>query len=340
MALSSDDNGDRKREICTELENLRHYLRDIDAQIHEARLIGRAGMLALLITRRETLYLKREAELENELETKYRIFYRSPCTIDDRLENSLSKVLTHVYPAAGRYHKDECSILCLDQGVSCTNTKVNCKLDNFLEKAHKNLSLAALFWPHENNNVDQNNFMVSPIVTIQVTKFECGGLALSFSVSHLAIDGNIFPTRDISGLFKPIHVANREENIVVKRFVVHEAALSRLRKQCIDYRWRIDVPIDKIHCRKTKMELHNFIILIRNNVNKVIVLCAKASPDEIVSALINIFNGSVRSPEWGGNKEVDKVACSSVCKFPLQDIDLGLGKPTLVYFGLKDMEIF
>ncbi|KAG5610704.1 hypothetical protein H5410_021985 [Solanum commersonii] len=156
--------------------------------------------------------------------------FNSPCTIDDRLENSLSKV--------------------------------NCKLDNFLEKAHKDLSLATLFWPHENKNVDQNNFMVSPIVTIQV---ECGGLALSFSVSHPAIDGfttlfflfgwgevcrlgtpidkinflsfnlgNIFPTRDISGLFKPIHVANREENIVVKRFVVHEAALSRLRKQCIE----------------------------------------------------------------------------------------------------------
>ncbi|KAK6791499.1 hypothetical protein RDI58_010580 [Solanum bulbocastanum] len=92
--------------------------------------------------------------------------------------------------------------------------------------------------------------------------------------------------------------------------------------------------------RKTKMELHNFIILIRNTVNKVIALCAKASPDEIVSTLVNIYNGSVRSPERGGNKEVDKVACSSVCKFPLQDIDLGLGKPTLVYFGLKDMEIF
>ncbi|KAG5615082.1 hypothetical protein H5410_014906 [Solanum commersonii] len=76
MALSSDDNVDRKREICTKLENLRHHLRDIDAQIHEARLICKAGMLDLLITRRKILYLKREAELENELETKYSIFYR------------------------------------------------------------------------------------------------------------------------------------------------------------------------------------------------------------------------------------------------------------------------
>uniref|UniRef100_M1B0D9 Anthocyanin acyltransferase n=2 Tax=Solanum tuberosum TaxID=4113 RepID=M1B0D9_SOLTU len=271
--------------------------------------------------------------------------------------------------------------------------------------------------------------MVSPIVTIQVTKFECGGLALSFSVSHPAIDGftglnflfgwgkvcrlgtpidkinflsfnlgNIFPTRDISSLFKSTQVANREENIVVKRFVVREAALSRLRKQCIDEsggalnfqpsrveiitailwralirisaarngyfrsslmdlplnlrsksslpqvnnsmgNFRIDIPI-KFIPGETKMKLHNFIILIRNTVNKVVASCTNASPDEIVSTLVNIYNESFEAPEWGGNDEVDKVACSSICKFPLQDIDFGLGKPSLVYFGLKDMEIF
>lgn len=54
-------------------------------------------------------------------------------TIDERLEKSLSDVLTHVYPAAGRYDKDERSILCLDQGISYTKAKVNCKLNHFLE---------------------------------------------------------------------------------------------------------------------------------------------------------------------------------------------------------------
>ncbi|XP_015060775.1 acetyl-CoA-benzylalcohol acetyltransferase-like [Solanum pennellii] len=345
-------------------------------------------------------------------------------TIDERLEKSLSDVLTHVYPAAGRYDdKDECSILCLDQGVSYTKAKVNCKLDNFLEKTRKDFSLATLFWPHENKNVNQNNFMVSPIVAIQVTKFECGGLALSVSVSHPVIDGftclqflfgwgkvcrlgtpidkinflsfnlgNIFPTRDISTLFNSTDIANRAENIVVKRFVVREAALSRFRKQCIDEsggalnfrpsrveiitailwrafirasatingyvrpslmdfplnlrsktflpqvqnsmgNFRIDVPI-KFIPGETKLELHNFIILIRNTVNKVVASCVKASPDEIVSTLVNIYNQSVTS------LEEDEVACSSMCKFPLQDIDFGLGKPSLVYFGLKDMEIF
>lgn len=41
-----------------------------------------------------------------------------------------------------------------------------------------------------------------------------------------------------------------------------------------------------------------------------------------------------------GNDEVDKVACSSLCMFPLEDVNIGLGKPSLIYFGLKDMQMF
>ncbi|KAG5570116.1 hypothetical protein H5410_059882 [Solanum commersonii] len=320
-------------------------------------------------------------------------------TINERLEQSLSKILTHVYPAAGRYDKDECSILCLDQGVSYAKAKVNCKLDNFLEKTRKDLSLASLFWPHVNKNIDKTNSMVSPIVTAQVTEFECGGLAVSLSGSHPAMDGfsdfkflfewakvckmetpvekinflsfnlgNIFPTRDISKLFKSTYTPIIHQDIVVKRFVIREAAMSRLRKKCIDESgegltfqpsrveiitallWRafirasatingVDVPI-KFMPGETKMELHNFIILIRDTVNKVVASCVKASPDEIVSTLVNIYNGSVRSPEWGGNDEVDKVLCSSMCMFPLHDTDFGLGKPALLFFGMKDIQMF
>ncbi|KAG5570103.1 hypothetical protein H5410_059869 [Solanum commersonii] len=178
-------------------------------------------------------------------------------TIDDRIEQSLSKILTHVYPAAERYDKDEC--------ISYTKAKVNCKLNNFLKKTRKNLSLAALFWPHENKNIDKTNFMVSPIVTAQVTVFECGGVTVSLSGSHPATDdfsdfkflfewikvcrfqtsvekinflsfnlGNIFPTRDISGLFKSTYIPSIHQDIIVKKFVVREAAMSRLRKKCID----------------------------------------------------------------------------------------------------------
>ncbi|KAK4725450.1 hypothetical protein R3W88_028229 [Solanum pinnatisectum] len=74
MTLSNDD-GDRRREICRELESLRRHLRDINAMIQDARLRGKTGVVDLLITRRNA-YLRRETKLENELEIFYNTFYR------------------------------------------------------------------------------------------------------------------------------------------------------------------------------------------------------------------------------------------------------------------------
>ncbi|KAH0706699.1 hypothetical protein KY285_012345 [Solanum tuberosum] len=159
-------------------------------------------------------------------------------TIDERIEQSISKILTHVYPAAGRYDKDECSILCLDQGVSYTKAKPS-------------------------------------------------------------------------------------------RVEIITALL-----------WRAFIGASAIINGETKMKLHHFIILIRDTVNKVVASCNKASPDEVVSTLVNIYNESDSSPEWGGNDEVDKVLCSSLCNFPFHDTDFGLGKPALLFFGMKDIQMF
>ncbi|KAF3647580.1 putative S-type anion channel SLAH1-like [Capsicum annuum] len=260
-------------------------------------------------------------------------------TIDERLEQSLSKVLTHVYPAAGRYDKDECSILCHDQGVSYTKADVNCKLNYFLEKTWEDLSLAALFWPHENKNVDENNLMVSPIVIAQVTKFECGGLALSLSGSHPAMDGFtdfnfLFEWAKVCKLGTPVEKINflsfdlgflsfqlsRVEIIAAllwMAFIRTSAAINGYLRPCLmDFplnlrsktslpkvhksmgNFRIDDPI-KFIPEKTNMELHHSVILIRDTVSRVVASCAKASPDEIVSTLVNIYNESVRAPEWG-----------------------------------------
>ncbi|KAK4706495.1 hypothetical protein R3W88_033944 [Solanum pinnatisectum] len=76
MTLSSNDGGNRRREICMKLENLRHHLRDNDALIQDARLRGRTRLFVLLLLTRRNAYLRREAELENELETYYNTFYR------------------------------------------------------------------------------------------------------------------------------------------------------------------------------------------------------------------------------------------------------------------------
>ncbi|KAK6774231.1 hypothetical protein RDI58_029470 [Solanum bulbocastanum] len=212
--------------------------------------------------------------------------------------------------------------------------------------------------------------------------------------------GDIFPTRDISELFKSTPIPAIQQDIVVKRIVIREPVMSRQRKKCIDESsgaltfqpsrveiittilWRafirattiingylrpslldfpmnmrskitflpqvknsfgnfiIDVPV-KFIPRETKMELHHFIILIRNAVNKIVASCKKAnSSDEIVSTLVNSYNKSFRSPDWGGNDEVDKVMCTSICKFPVHDSNFDLGNPNLIFFGMKDTQMF
>uniref|UniRef100_M1CUS4 Anthocyanin acyltransferase n=1 Tax=Solanum tuberosum TaxID=4113 RepID=M1CUS4_SOLTU len=53
---------------------------------------------------------------------------------EEQLEQSLSRILTHVYPISGRFTEDN-SISCQDQGVKFIKAKVNSKLNEFLEKA-------------------------------------------------------------------------------------------------------------------------------------------------------------------------------------------------------------
>ncbi|KAH0709870.1 hypothetical protein KY284_011297 [Solanum tuberosum] len=293
--------------------------------------------------------------------------------MDERLEQSLSKVLTHVYPAAGRYDdKDECcSILCVDQGVSYSKAKTNCTLDNFLDKARNDFGHAALFSPHVNKNIDETNFMVSPIVMAQVTKFECGGLAISISISHPAMDGfsvfqffsewakvcrmwtsvdkinflsfnmgDIFPTRDISELFKSTPIPLIQQDIVVKKIVIRESVMSRLRKECIDESdgALIFQPsrVEIITALLWRAFIRATTIINGNAVNKIVASCKKT--DEIVSTLVNSYNESFRSPEWGGNDEVDKVMCTNTQMFWLHDIGPEIG----VQVDLKErcMQLF
>ncbi|XP_016487387.1 limonoid 21-O-acetyltransferse [Nicotiana tabacum] len=185
---------------------------------------------------------------------------------DELLEESLSKTLTHVYPSAGRINKDRRVVDCLDQGVEFIIAKVNCQLEDFLEQARNDIDLANHFWPQGIKDVDDNyDFAITPLVFVQVTRFECGGLALSVAAEHIAIDGftnmkfiyewakvcrlgipssttdifnydlgDIFPARDTSRILKPLaSLAIPKDTImyVAKRFVFNEASISKLRNK-------------------------------------------------------------------------------------------------------------
>lgn len=64
-STSSDDNIDKRRAICTELDELRHNLRDIDSRMREIMARGSVDQLFVIMNVR-TAYLKIEGELHQD----------------------------------------------------------------------------------------------------------------------------------------------------------------------------------------------------------------------------------------------------------------------------------
>ncbi|WMV51837.1 hypothetical protein MTR67_045222 [Solanum verrucosum] len=86
-------------------------------------------------------------------------------TILQHLEESLSRILTHVYPVVGRFHKNKSSIICQDQGVTLIKAKVNRRMDDeFLQQAHNNLDFVMEFWPRNIKDVNVTNLFMTPIM--------------------------------------------------------------------------------------------------------------------------------------------------------------------------------
>ncbi|XP_015160651.1 acylsugar acyltransferase 3-like [Solanum tuberosum] len=103
-------------------------------------------------------------------------------------EQSLSKLLTHVYPASGRLAFDGQSINCHDEGVLYIKAKVDSPFCDFLKDAKKDIDLALNFCPKIDRSV--SNLSITPLVVVQVTEFACGtGIVLSVSAEHAVIDG-------------------------------------------------------------------------------------------------------------------------------------------------------
>ncbi|CAN4095648.1 unnamed protein product [Withania somnifera] len=167
----------------------------------------------------------------------------------EQFEQSLSRILTHVYYLTRRMTSS-----CQDQGVKFVKAKVNSKLNEFLEKAHKDVNLALLCWPKDTWNVDDTNLFTVPIVIVQFTEFECGGLALSMSHAHPAMDvcklgipedkidflsfnlGDVFPSRDLSKLLLPrVPKEDRADaKLVAKRLYINKDSILRLREEVGD----------------------------------------------------------------------------------------------------------
>lgn len=100
----------------------------------------------------------------------------------EHLIESLAKTLTHFYPLTGRI-KGNAVVECNDDGAKFVKARVNCSLSEILENPDANM--LELFLPAEILSTEAGT---GPLLLVQVNMFECGGIAIGFSISHKIAD--------------------------------------------------------------------------------------------------------------------------------------------------------
>ncbi|XP_010533496.1 PREDICTED: shikimate O-hydroxycinnamoyltransferase-like [Tarenaya hassleriana] len=118
----------------------------------------------------------------------------NPLSMDDItriLKQSLSEVLVHFYPGAGRLGKDEngrVQIECNAKGVTFVVAEADCTLDEMLDIGESGpvSKFRPLIQPVDYSQ-DISSF---PLILVKVTYFKCGGMCLAVAQHHWAVDGS------------------------------------------------------------------------------------------------------------------------------------------------------
>ncbi|KAM7477528.1 hypothetical protein LguiA_025741 [Lonicera macranthoides] len=104
-----------------------------------------------------------------------------------RLKHSLSEILTHYYPFAGRLNSGA-YVDCNDEGVDFQEVHIKCRLSQVLEKSEDEtvdiVFPAGLAWGRMTNG--------SSLLVVRLTNFECGGLSIAVCLSHTLADAQTF----------------------------------------------------------------------------------------------------------------------------------------------------
>ncbi|KAF3633102.1 putative serine/threonine protein phosphatase 2A 57 kDa regulatory subunit B' beta isoform-like [Capsicum annuum] len=121
-------------------------------------------------------------------------FYKNNTTanfFDNHLKTSLSKTLTLFYPLAGALSSEEPTFVdCNDNGVLYVEAHVkNVSLDEFLQDPE--LPQLINFLPQNSSLSSTMNYVqnLETPVSIQVTRFNCGGIAIGGVFYHKLLDG-------------------------------------------------------------------------------------------------------------------------------------------------------
>ncbi|KAL7102040.1 hypothetical protein ACP275_08G094800 [Erythranthe tilingii] len=188
----------------------------------------------------------------------------NPKQTTTHFQESLSKILPQFYPLAGRYNKKDHSVDCNDLGAEFVEAQVvddGVTLSDVILASKREVKLLNdYFLPPKFHQVDESP--ADPLLSIRLTRFKCGGLVISVTVSHRIFDassvgtfiaawsnanknlGNknitaIRPSFDSPPEFFPGNYISRgdsigtcwDPNIVVKRFSFHKEAITRMRSK-------------------------------------------------------------------------------------------------------------
>lgn len=98
------------------------------------------------------------------------------------LQAALAETLSYYYPLAGRF-KDVHSIECSDEGVVYIEAQANFNLSKFLE--NPDIPFLNKFLPFKGNCLEPS--YDQPLAALQITTFECGGIAIGVSMLHKVV---------------------------------------------------------------------------------------------------------------------------------------------------------
>ncbi|XP_050207906.1 stemmadenine O-acetyltransferase-like [Mercurialis annua] len=171
----------------------------------------------------------------------------------NELKKSLSKTLTMFYPLAGRVNNNT-FIDCNDEGAFFVQAQANCQLSDILQNYNPSDSNKLIpLQPHQCKNY---------ATFFQVTFFNCGGLCVSFSLSHKLGDAlsqfqflnswavvargdsvistplfgtaTLFPPIKLQSGFDAGVLVEKDNKIVTKRFIFKNSIIEALRAKYAD----------------------------------------------------------------------------------------------------------
>nr|XP_009783370.1 PREDICTED: vinorine synthase-like [Nicotiana sylvestris] len=273
--------------------------------------------------------------------------------ISEHLENSLSKVLSHYYPFAGKLNEN-ISVDCNDRGVEFFTTKIDCPMSKILKDPYSDKE--DLVYP---KGIPCTYSYDGSLAVVQLSHFNCGGIAVSACLTHKIGDGytvanfihdwatiarnpsskiqspqfnaaSIYPpTKDMANLPE---IVPKGEECSSKSFAFSSSKIASLKAMVINNS-EVQNP--------TTTEIVSAFIYQRAMATKKedfwFDLSIRISPCcELTTSIADKFNGKYWFFLFYINNRRERDGStksgwfSSISKFPIYDIDFGWGKPEKV----------